>query len=116
MSPNMRAGGPGSQPIEPKRWSWDGALSSAYDWGHGGALVGGATLCGVGAVPGGALGSTLGPGGTLAGAGVGCVMSAPAGVFWGAVIGAPIGFVLGGLGVRGEGAFSWGPDQLITPW
>ena len=49
VSPGLRAGGAGSVPREPRRFSWYGAGNSAMGWYYGGALVGGIIGCGVGA-------------------------------------------------------------------
>lgn len=90
------------------------AATTANDFYHGGALVGGLVMCVVGGVGGGLAGAAAGGVGAIPGAGLGCSTAGATGVTAGGAIGAGIGFLLGGFGLSGQDTFDWGPDQVIN--
>lgn len=73
--------------------------------------------CGIG-VAGGIVGGVVVPGGTLSipAAGVACVPAGAAGSKVGGVIGAFVGFFMGGKGNSHADDFDWLPTTTYTPW
>ena len=92
------------------------AVSNASDYSAIGGVVGAVVGCAAGAIAGGAGGFFAGVAPALPLAGLGCATGGTAGTRIGGIVGSGVGIVIGGFGLPGKDAFSWGPDLIMNPF